>query len=103
MFSPLPTHLHGWIASIHYHPSDGVFVLHVVTRGEYESWCRDLGAVVPLAVGVCIRPGQRRRFNHVNDATALGVFELPRSFVFLSGNFQIVHRNRLSDRLGRSR
>jgi hypothetical protein len=42
MFSPLPTLTHEWIASTHSHPSDCVLVLHVVTRGEYGSSCREL-------------------------------------------------------------
>jgi hypothetical protein len=49
---------HEWIASTHYHPSDCVLVLLVVTGGEYESSCCDLEAVVPLGVGVCIRSGR---------------------------------------------
>jgi hypothetical protein len=48
---------HGWIASTHYHPSDCVLVLLVVTRGEYKSSSRDLVAAVPLGLGVCIRSG----------------------------------------------
>jgi hypothetical protein len=59
MFSSLHTHLHtNGLPPLTITHRIGLFVLHVVTGGEYESSCRDLEAVVPLGVGVCIRPGR---------------------------------------------
>ena len=59
MLSSLPTHLQmNGLPPLTITHRIGLFVLHVVTGGEYESSCHDLEAVVPLGVGVCIRSGR---------------------------------------------